>query len=381
MVLNLGNRKDIFNHSLFGTTVKGGIRGKGYDRAFIDDPYEIFHTDKPDSSRKFTKKLMTFIKEKIYPLAEQNISLIGTRADLDGYDIYSQLAAEFEGKVWKSVTYKAITVFGKYRIADLKEDELINPSHVIIDKPEDWELHCEFIWDRRAERYLDMDPPIKCSGLQYAIYMYHTMEARYFQKEYQNNPIAISSDIKWEWFQPYEELPPLRHITFAIFVDIASGLTDDADKTAMVLMGKLKTKTSKYFWHKQLSGKWAAKLKYKKIEMFVRECEDELDCRIPVLIEVVKNQREAYQYLKHNCHDLKVRKMNPKDRGDKIWRISNGLVLSAADGEIWINKFLQQKKELKDEVEGFPLIHPDLLDAGDQVQYFLSKKTKGIWKA
>ncbi len=381
MVLNLGNRIDIFNHSLFGTTVRGGIRGKGYDRCFIDDPYELFDKDTPAPSRKFTKKLMTFIKEKIYPLAEQNISLIGTREDLDGYDIYSQLAAEFEGRIWKLVKYKAINVFGKYRIADLKEDEKINPSHIIIDKPDEWELLSEFIWDRRAEKYLAMTPPIKCSGLQYAAYMFASMEARYFQKEYQNNPIAISSDIKWEWFQPYEELPPLRHITFAIFADIASGLGDEADRTAIVLMGKLKTRTAKYFWHKQLTGKWPAHEKYAKIEKFVRDCEDELDRRIPLLVEVVKNQREAYQYLKHKCQDLKVRQVNPKDRGDKVWRISNGIVLSAADGELWINKFIAQKKELKDEVEGFPLIHPDLLDAGDQVKYFLSKKTKGIWKA
>lgn len=390
VILNLGARKDRFNHSLFGTTVQGGIRGKGYDRVFIDDPYELFHTNRPDTSRKFTSKLMVFIKEKVYPLAEQNVSLIGTRADLDGHDIYSQLAAEMEGKVWKHVTYKAVNVFGKYTVKELTEDEKLNPSHIIIEHPEEWELLSQFIWDIRARKYLDMDPPIECNGLQLVVYMYHTMEARYFQKEYQNNPVAISSEIKWEWFQPYRELPPIRHLVFGIFVDIASGESEEANKTAMVLMGKMKISTAQYFWHKQLCGKWPAIKKYAAIEKFVRDCEDEINAlnkkknakyiRIPVLIETVRNQQEAYQYLKQKCHDLKVRKRNPKDRGDKIWRISNGIVLSLADGEVHLNEFIAQKKDLKDEVEGFPILHPDLLDAGDQIQYFLAKKSKGIFK-
>ena len=160
LALNLGNRKDIFNHSLLGTTVQGGIRGKGADYVLVDDPVELFHGY--ETARKQTKKIMAYLKEKIYPIAERTIAIVGTRYDLDGHDIFSLLGREHGGKVWKHITQRAISVFGSYSIRE-STDEL-TPADIIIDSPDEWELLSPFIWELRASALEPLG--ITCSGLQ-----------------------------------------------------------------------------------------------------------------------------------------------------------------------------------------------------------------------
>ena len=287
MALNLGNRKDIFNHSLLGTTIKGAIRGKGATRVLIDDPMDEFHGI--ESARRETKKIMRFIKEKIYPISIGLIAIVGTRYDIDGYDIFTQLGREMEGKIWKHITRAAVVKFGTYEVRESTKEIL--PSDIIITDESEWQLLSVMIWNLRAEMLADQG--IKCSGLQLLIYYYHITEKFYFQKEWQNNVAALLSKIKWEWLQPYARLPMRgQFYKWGIFVDEGAGETSKADYTAMVLVG---VRQNDFFIHDFIYGRWTGKQKLLTLEEFITHSSDILSVDkfkvitrdIQVLLEVV----------------------------------------------------------------------------------------------
>ena len=378
MALNLGNRKDIFNHSLLGTTIKGAIRGKGATRVLIDDPMDEFHGI--ESARKQTKKIMRFIKEKIYPISIGLIAVVGTRYDVTGYDIFTQLAQEMEGKIWKHISKAAVEKFGTYSVKESTKEIL--PSDIIIDDPSEWQLLSDFVWNLRAEMLADQG--IKCSGLQLIIYYYHITEKFYFQKEWQNNVAALLSKLKWEHFNPYHKLPMRgQFYKWAIFVDEGVGETKKADYTAMVLIG---AKDNDFFIHDFIYGRWTGKEKIRKLEEFVEHSAAILSIDkflvsirdIQVLIEAVMTVRNLYQRVRDESW-ITPRAITPTKRGQKEDRITYGLGQEMENSKVYLHTTCRNHMQLRTEVEGFPASDDDHgIDAIDQGIFYLKTSTSRV---
>jgi predicted phage terminase large subunit-like protein len=384
MALNLGNRKDIFNHSLLGTTIKGAIRGKGATRVLIDDPMDEFHG--VDSARRETKKIMRFVKEKIYPISIGLIAVVGTRYDIDGYDIFTQLGREMEGKVWKHITSAAVVKFGTYEVRESTKEIL--PSDIIIHEESEWQLLSVMIWNLRAEMLADQG--IKCTGLQLLVYYYHITEKFYFQKEWQNNVAALLSKLKWEYLNNYSMLPMRgQFFKWGIFVDIGAGEKEKADYTAMVLVGR-QERTNDFFIHDFIYGRWSSQKKKEMLEEFVQHSADMLSedkflvsvRDIKVYIETVMGQRDLYQRVRDESWVVPAQ-ATPSKRGEKVTRITYGLAQEMENGKVYLHTACRNQQQLRVEMDGFPASEDNhAIDALDQIIFKLKRsetKIKAGW--
>lgn len=362
-IINLTTRKDLDNYSFYATTIRGTMRGKGYHRVFIDDPVDIFDTDSPASLRKLTKKLLNKIRGVILPLAIKNVAVVGTRYDIDGQDIHSILAAEMDGKIWKHVTYKAFNAIGRYEVRETTSQ--ITPADIIVMDRNEWELLSEYIWDLRAVELLDLG--IECSGLQLAIYTYHTLihsDRRFFMQEYQNEPQPISETILYEWFQDYGILPTGK-IQWGVFVDVSAGEGKLSDYTGITLVG---AQYNNYYVHDMIYGRWTPKVKVKKLEEFVLKAVNELgvDIRHIMLgIETVLNQRDHYQRVRDESF-LTPAPVSPAGRGTKESRIIHGLGQEMENSKVFLYLNCRNKSQLRSELSGFPGPDNHLIDSLDQ---------------
>ena len=89
----------------------------------------------------------------------------------------------------------------------------------------------------------------------------------------------------------------------------------------------------KFFIQDYKIGRWAAVEKYQIIYNFYKEACEATGAAVLLLIEVVQNQAEAFQYIRDTHHDVLLRQVNPKGRGTgeakeaKEWRITNNFVI------------------------------------------------------
>lgn len=371
VVLNLGHRKDLFNPSLFGTTIKGAFRGKGFHYNFIDDPVDIFHVISPSTARKLTKKIKHYIYTKLIPRALINVSVVGTRYDTDGHDIYTLLAEELGGAVWKYVDEfkEAIRVFGHYEVRDTIHE--LTPVDMIIKKPKEWELLSEVIWDLKAKELLAQK--IECSGLQYAVYLFHTMERPFFMQEYQNAPMALESRLDFELLNDYQVLPA-GDLKWGIFVDLSSGETKLSDYTGITLVGK---QFQNYYIHDIIWGRWTGLRKQQQLEAFVRKAENELKLdhrNIMIQIETVRSQRDFFQRIRDESW-ITPKGRSPAGRGDKDHRITHGLGQEMENSKVYLFVNCRNKSRLRSEMSGFPGgEHEHVVDSIDQNIFFLKKE-------
>lgn len=371
VILNLGHRKDLFNPSLFGTTIKGAFRGKGFHYNFIDDPVDIFHVISPTTARKLTKKIKHYIYTKLYPRALINISVVGTRYDTDGHDIFTLLAQELGGAVWKYIDEfrRAITVFGDYRVRDTIHE--INPSDMIIDKPEEWELLSPFIWEKKALELLESG--IQCTGLQYAVYMYWSMDRPFFMQEFQNEVMALESRLNYELLNDYTVLPA-GDMKWGIFCDLSSGESKLSDYTGITLVGR---QFQNFYIHDIIWGRWTGLQKQKQLESFVQKGENELNIdhrNISTQIETVKSQRDFFQRIRDESW-ISPKPRSPAGRGEKEHRITHGLGQEMENSKVFIFVNCRNKSRLRSEMSGFPGgEHEHVIDSIDQNIFFLKKE-------
>lgn len=370
MVLNLGNRKDRFNHSLFGTTMKGAIRGKGAEYVLLDDVIDTFHG--AGTKRKLTKKIMSVIKNKLYPIAEKNIALVGTRYDLDGYDIFSILEDEMDGRVWHTIKHKAIIVFGTYRVRESEQE--ITPADILIDDPDEWQILSHLVWELRAMKMREMK--IQCTALQLLVYYYHVMDPEYFMQEFQNAPFAVGSTLKWEWLGIYRALPvEAYHMKWVVFIDTASGETEGSDYNGFSFTGIYK---KRYYIHALMHGRDTPLVRIKKLEKFITgNCEDlGIDpTNIEVMIEVVRGTGQDFKNIVTEHSWITPKTKTPRGRGKKKERIRNNFGGELEAHHVFIQHHCSDTTQFKRELVSFPLSGDDhLLDCVDQTIYFTRKK-------
>ena len=374
-VLDVVGRKQLFNHTLQVVTIKGSIRGKGFDYTFIDDPVDVFHTVNVNTQRTLTKKIYIFIQTKIIPLTERTIALIGTVYDIPGHDIFSIMEQEGGGRIYRRIIRKAITVFGTYKVRELVGNQRLTPADILIDKPEEWQLLATVIWDLRVKKYAEMG--IICTPLQVVLYFKETMKHRFFMQEFQNESIAVSGILDYDKIQEYK-INPSGEIKWCVSVDEGMGETSAADYTSIVCIGK---QYQNYYIRDIVWGRWTPKEKQKRLEAFVDKQAEELtpdnDFRhIPVLIEAVLGIRGLYMRIRDESW-ITPKAITPSKREAKKDRIKYGFGGELDNGKTFIYHLCRNRYQLKTEMEGFPDSDDDhIVDSTDQAIYYLKKHAR-----
>lgn len=376
-ILNLKTRKRLDNYSLYGITIQGKIRGTGYDYVFIDDPVDTFHTvdesgmPSRSSLRKITKKIINMVHGVIYPLARKNISLIGTRYDTEGQDVFTILASELDGRVWQHETYKAFIEIGEYEVRE--GTGIISPEDMIIEKPETWKLLAPEIWDILAED--QKHKGINCTGLQYAVYTYHVLSKtspHFYSQEYQNDPKSLSTKLRYEWINTCNVLPvwSKNTVKVGIFVDTSSGegkLSDYNGITCVLKYG------NDFYIKDMIHGRWTPKKRQIMLENFVKKQVRELraDIRyIRILIETVHGQRDFFMRIRDES-TLNPFGVSPAGRGQKEERILNGLGNECQNSHVYLYSNSRSINQLRVEMDSFPSKDNHLVDSLDQNIYYL----------
>lgn len=343
-----------------------GIQNASF--CIIDDPID----SKEDNIKHYqmlTRKLIKTIFERLMPvLKDGNLSISGTRYAID--DIFIKLQEEYYG--W---AYTESKVLQKYNFVDgftIPENiprGKLKPSDIIVHNEEEWEVTDPVLWSN-----LQKDP--KASAVQNVIFMYIQQGERGFSQEFMNHPLPLSSIIKLEFFQQIDKLP--NHPTFynwAIFFDDATGESINADDRALSLVAYDK-RAHRFFLTDMLFFRDVGTKKRQKIIEFWQRAEQHYGISIALLIETVMNQMETYTALKEA--GVPCRRINPRGRGDKEYRIMNNLLNFLEDGEVYMLRDIRQKNQLDRECMGFGTIHVNMLDSIDQNVFYLNRGYKKV---
>lgn len=362
--LTLTTRKGGFVPSLYGANLGGRYRGTGARWIIIDDPIDLFN---PSEIPKMTKKVVKTIKEKITPIAKNaSILLMGTRYDI--LDLYKIIGDE---GTYTWIVRKTIIKKGEYSFPADKLMKDIKPSDILIPNPDDWEILMPELWENSPT-----DP--KATAIQNVMYMYLDIKDRAFSQEFQNDPKPLNAIMKIEklrkvklelrgeqWFIDGFDINSLNWLTF---YDDATGETEGSNYRSCALVGAIQ---NKYYILDMLAFQKVSLEKYETIRDFVKDNQKLYNLFIPLNMECVRAQREAYQWMERYGGLSSVRESNPRERGKKTYRIKNNFLVKLDEEKIHIVENCRFLDHLELEMEGFPHIHPDLLDAIDQATFHL----------
>jgi phage terminase large subunit-like protein len=352
-ILNLKHRRNTFVPSLIGLSLGSKARGFNCRYALVDDPIDVALEE---STAGITKRFIAWLSNKIMPLVKGNLSVVGTRYNVS--DLYTQLLET--STAWKQVIRPAIIKWGDYTI----HEGDIRPHR--IDVSGGWQLLAPELWTFREH-----NPFYSGSPEQNILYKLCIMGDRAFQQELQNDPKPLNPVIKKEWLIPYSVLPDRPQLfKWVCIVDTASGESQQADYNAYVLMGLFK---NKYYIHAILTGRWSPMKRVHMLEQFIQTNCRELDIdvsQVKVRIEAVRTSgNDFYQLLRDDSWIAPIR-TSPVGRGNKIHRILNNLAAQMEAGKVYLNDGCD-KRDLYNEIDGFPGDHEHVLDATDQGLHYL----------
>ena len=371
--LNLTTLKDKELISLQVLSVNSNVRGETTYGCIIDDPVDIKELrEKRESVQRATEDFMLWFKTKILPLVKGPIYIIGTRYDIN--DLYVLCK---EMRIFNYISRRAlIGNIPAYNIPDIEYDEdnneiPLNPQDIIIEEDITKRLLAPelFVTDK-------LNPRRSGSVSQNFILNLFLMGDIIFQQELQNNPLPMGHDIDFNDLINYQLLPPVRSpadIKWVIFCDPGAGETKKADHTSFVAIGEYHRN---FYIHDIVFGHWTGKKKQEKLEAFVVKLAKDVQVtpdHIRVCIETVMNQRDFFQRIRDECWITPIA-IDPKGRGKKVDRIRYGLGQDMENGKVYLNHYCQSRQQLKTEIDGFPSIHPDIIDAGDQGIFFFKSK-------
>lgn len=362
--LTLTTRKGGFVPSLYGANLGGRYRGTGARWIIIDDPIDLFN---PSEIPKMTKKVVKTIKEKITPIAKNaSILLMGTRYDI--LDLYKIIGDE---GTYTWIVRKTIIKKGEYSFPADKLMRDIKPSDILIPNPDDWEILMPELWENNPT-----DP--KATAIQNVMYMYLDIKDRAFSQEFQNDPKPLNAVLKKEklrkvklelrgeqWFIDGFDANSLNWLTF---YDDATGETEGSNYRSLALVGAIQ---NKYYILDMIAFQKVSLEKYHTIRDFVIDNMKLYNLFIPLNMECVRAQRESYQWMERYGNLPSIRESNPRERGKKTYRIKNNFAIKLDEEKIHVVENCRFLDHLELEMDGFPHIHPDLLDAVDQATFHL----------
>ncbi len=367
--VRLTTLKDKSRVSFRASTIQSGLRGGNFADIYIDDPADYKEIKKnPAITAKVTEDLMELINVKIVPLIKGNFVLSGTRYAKN--DIY---ALQRETRAWQVIELPAfIGDVPTYEVPDL---EYIRPTDLIIAEG-NYKLLAPELWKTNP------NSSFYCgTALQNIMFKHNLIGEDNFQQEFMNNPYQRNAVLNWEDIQECSALPTstMSNIDWIIFVDPASGKTAASDYTSIVLVGLYK---HRFYLTDIIFGRWTGKVKQDKLEGFYNyHVKDKRVNSIKLRVEVVRN-RDFYNRLVDES-TLNPIESTPRERGDKEERIINNFGTEAENRKVYILTTCRSKKRLQVEVEGFPSIHPDVLDGIDQSIHYLRRhnRIRSVFKA
>jgi len=154
-------------------------------------------------------------------------------------------------------------------------------------------------------------------------------------------------------------------------MDDASGESEKSNARALALVAYRNTQ---YFIAGLAAFRKIGAEKIRFIKDWVNTIKRTFQIDFTLGVEEVLNQRDTYQRLRDDQEEdrIRVQPVDPKGRGDKIYRIRNNFVTELQNKKVHILKTLFHQRDFQQEINGFPHYHPDLLDAIDQAMFKLA---------
>ena len=353
--------KDKQKISLQGISVETGIRGGNIHDLLIDDPIDIKkNAKKPEVTRRETEAFMIWFNYKILPLVKGSVNGIGTRYDYD--DVWIQLK---DLGIFNFISRKAIADddIPKYT---LTPHTMLRAHHIIPEYDIRHKLLAPELWDYDARSKFRTG-----TATQNILYKYIIMKHKPFMQEFQNDPMPLDAEIDRDDFVLIDLLPenPSNYHWYG-FMDDASGESKSSNFRALALVAY---RNSQYFIAGLAAFRKIGAEKIRFIKDWVNTIKRTLQIDFTLGVETVLNQRETYQRLRDDQTEdrIRVQPVDPKVRGDKIYRIRNNFVTELQNKKVHILKTLFHQRDFQQEINGFPHYHPDLLDAIDQAMFKL----------
>lgn len=361
LALNLLTKIDTFLVSFMATTPGSMIRGNNVAYCVIDDIVDFKQDENYVAKvKKITDDMMEWFNYKILPLIKHNAVWCGTRFGID--DVF---ARNLEMGIYTTKNYPVlIGDVPTYTIPEREStDPPLRPSDLILHKP----INCRILAPKLWETNLTV--PLFCgTPLQNIMFRHYLVKEAIFSQEYMNNPIPRSNILKIDELGVYQVLPHFSLMRWVIFMDPASGKTASADYTSITLVGK--DNVNNFYIADINYGHYTGKEKLDHLEKFYKKaCTTINKKEIPIYLEVVRNMDFYYRVLHES--KLRIKQVNPKDRGEKEERILHNFGTDLENGLVRYHSNCRNIKRLKLEIESFPFIHPDVLDNVDQADYYL----------
>lgn len=367
-----------------GMKISSRFRGKGLDRCVIDDVVDT-EQDQESSYALLTRKVLNNIGSRLIPVCKDGyLSLVGTRYSLR--DVFYHLEQD---QFWESPGSRKTVIRGNFvdgfsvpSLEDINPDyEENNPdsprwrklkaSDIIIHDPTEWEILIPQLWSN-----LKKCP--EATAIQNVLHTYYVQGDRIFSCEYQNDPRPLNAVMDYSKFKRFDKLPEdPSYYNWAWFMDDASGEKETSDDRALLLMA-VNRKLHQFYIMDMLFFRSIGKKKIEAIVRFDQENEERYPgARIAKLVETVMAQRETHQRLRDE-EGMAVQKINPRGRGDKEYRIKNNIIVVLDEDNLWLRNGIRHERKFKEECEGFPHVHVNMLDAADQCLYHLNKRKVGF---
>jgi phage terminase large subunit-like protein len=371
-------------YSMFSTTPKSGIRGNNFYYVIVDDGVDYnVSKDKSKKARnivKETDQFLDWLDKKIAPLCKGFLYIVGTRYGKN--DLYMQL---YKKNIYALVNYPAITgPIPSFVVPEPKFDEEGHKIPVIakdIQIEFEAELLAPEIWATKTEE--PIPPGLSGTPTQNICFKIHQIGMNTFMQEYQNDPKQQNNKISYEQFLICDQkivLDNVKDYSFIQVIDPASGKTTDSDITSITTVAKNR-KQKQYYILDIIYGRFDGREKKQELSDFKFIWFTKLgihSTKLPVWVEVVRN-RDFWNRLAREPNlpgrPLRpINEFNPAGRGTKEERITNNLIDELSKGNVFITAQCRGTDQLLREVEGFPDVHPDVLDSIDSAIYQLDQK-------
>lgn len=366
--------------SLQGLSIESKIRGETTMDLFIDDPIDIKELKGKDP-KKATEDFMFWYQTKIEALVKRFTFITITRyapkdicqrfIDMGTFKVIIRQAVIAPVNAQDQVILPVYSM--KERAIDIDDRKIpYQASDVILAPDHQMKLLAPELW-----AYEPKNPAKSGDIYQNILFKHYKMTDPIFKRELMNAPSSLTKTLEWLRLTPYTVLPRIAYseplkMNWVISGDIASGERKEADHTAFVLIG---------FWeqdiylHDMLYGHWTGLDKQEQLEAFVIRSAQHLKLNNPDIQVILEGfgHRDFFNRIRDESWITPI-DIAPSGQGEKIRRIRYGFGQEMQLGKVFLFDRCRNTHQLKDEIDGFPSTHPDLLDACNQAYYWKTEE-------
>lgn len=228
----------IVTHNKIQISGKGAgqkLRGIKYrhfrpDVIIVDD----LENDESVETEAQRAKLLNWFQKALIPCGSTTEKIIYIGTVLNYESLLNKLLSAPEYSMWDRKKYQAVIEFSKSPLWDEWEEILKNENSLnsALEAKQFFEAHREEMLDGTKVLWEE-----KQTDYYYDLMLTRTMNPEAFDSEFQNDPVSENMRVfKEEWFQYYDELPPIKKVF--IGVDPSLAKTSKADSSAITVIGQ-----------------------------------------------------------------------------------------------------------------------------------------------